>query len=121
MADFLRVLFKNDETKLEVSMIRKATLVSLLIAFALSVSFIGIASAKNATVTGAIEKVNLKTKTLVLKDDQGSDSKTFNLTSQTEYKINGKSVTQINLKTGDKVQIEVNSKNTVLTLDVKSS
>src|ERR1051325_5519369 len=104
-------------------MIRKAPLFILLIAFAVSVSYMGIASAKSqsATLTGAIEKVSLKDKKITIKDDGGSDSKTFDLTRETQYLHNGKSVSEINLKEGDKVKLEVNStKNTVLRVDVQS-
>ena len=102
-------------------MIRKATLLSFVIALALSVSFIGIASAKNTTVNGSIEKVNFKVQKITIKDDSGSDSKTFDLSSHTRYSINGKEVSRVNLKEGDKVTVKVNYKNTVESLDVKSS
>jgi Cu/Ag efflux protein CusF len=103
------------------SMNRKATLLILAIAFAFSVSYIGIASAKNTTVTGSIEKVNFKVQKITIKDDSGTDSKTFDLTSHTRYSINGKEVSRVNLKEGDKVTLKVNYKNTVESLDIKSS
>ncbi len=102
-------------------MIKKATLLSFVIALALTVSFIGIASAKNTKITGSIEKVNFKVQKITVKDDSASDSKTFDLTSHTRYMINGKEVSRVNLKQGDKVELQVNHKNVVESLDVKSS
>jgi hypothetical protein len=77
------------------------------------------AKAEPMKVSGSLEKITVKT--ITIKDGTSNESKDFTLSQKTQYLVNNKSSKNITLKQGDKVTLEVDNKNVVLTVNVEGN
>ena len=71
-------------------------------------------------VTGKISKIDKDSNTITIKDDTTKEEQQFTLSSSATMTKDGSSITQSQLKKGDRVNVEVDGQNNVTKIDVMS-